>query len=86
MAASHASLRDDYAVSTPDVDVLVSIGQQHPEIYGARLTGGGFGGAVVLLARAGRGRTAAREIRDEYRRRTGRLGEVLVPPPSGSGG
>ena len=56
-----------------------TIGQQHADIHGARLTGGGFGGAVVLIARAGRGRRAAEEIRDDYRRRTGRRGVVLVP-------
>jgi galactokinase len=79
-AASHASMRDDYETSTPDVDALVAIGQQHPDVYGARLTGGGFGGAVVLVARAGTGRAASEAIRDAYRRTTGRSGSVLVPP------
>jgi galactokinase len=78
-AASHHSMRDDYETSTPEVDALVAIAQQHADIYGARLTGGGFGGAVVMLARAGRGRAAATSIRDEYERRTGLRGVVLVP-------
>lgn len=80
-AASHASMRDDYQTSTPEIDLLVSIGQQHPDIYGARLTGGGFGGAVVLLARGGTGRPSSHAIQDEFRQRTGRECTVLVPPP-----
>jgi galactokinase len=78
-AASHASMRDDYEVSTPDIDVLVSVAQAHPDVHGARLTGGGFGGSVVLLVCAGRGRIAADAVRTEYERRTGRIATVLVP-------
>ena len=81
-AASHASMRDDYETSTPEVDALVNIGQQHADILGARLTGGGFGGAVVMIARTGSGRTAAEYISAEYFRHTGRTGVILVPPTS----
>jgi galactokinase len=77
--ASHASMRDDYETSTPEVDALVAAGEQQADIYGARLTGGGFGGAVVMIARAGRGRAAAEAIRRIYVSRTGRDGKVLVP-------
>ncbi len=83
-AASHASMRDDYQVSTPDVDELVSMGWQHPHIAAARLTGGGFGGAVVMLAEAGYGELAARDVAFAYRNRTGQPGAVLVPPPTGT--
>ena len=79
MAESHVSMRDDYEISTPDVDALVAIGQQHPDIFGARMTGGGFGGAVVLIAKAGAGTQAARAIRDRYGRQRGRQAAVLVP-------
>jgi galactokinase len=78
-AASHASMRDDYETSTPEIDTLVRIGAAHPDVYGARLTGGGFGGAVVMIAKAGRARAAAHAIRDAYSRETGRAGAVLVP-------
>ena len=77
--ASHASMRDDYEVSTPEVDTLVDIAQRHPAMFGARLTGGGFGGAVVMLAAPGEGRRAAADIRQEYQRRTALVGAVLVP-------
>jgi galactokinase len=77
--ASHASLRDDYEVSTGEIDALVALGQQDPEVYGARMTGGGFGGAVVMLVRRGRGGVAATRIADAYARRTGLRGSVLMP-------
>jgi len=53
MNASHASLRDDFEVSVEALDVLVEILQAHADVHGARLTGAGFGGACVALARAG---------------------------------
>ena len=53
MAASHASLRDDYEVSTPTLDALVERLSATPGVYGARLTGAGFGGCVVALTEPG---------------------------------
>jgi galactokinase len=79
-AESHASMRDDYRISTPEIDTLVSLGQQHPHIFGARLTGGGFGGAVVMIAEIGRGATSAAEIQRAYQTQTGHHATVLVPP------
>jgi galactokinase len=76
---SHASMRDDYETSTAEIDVLVSLSQEHGDVYGARLTGGGFGGSVVLVARAGRARSTASQVAGEYQRRTGRNAVVLVP-------
>jgi galactokinase len=53
MLASHASLRDDYEVSTPVLDEMVERLVSTPGVHGARLTGAGFGGCVVALADAG---------------------------------
>lgn len=53
MAQSHASLRDDFAVSTPILDALVGRLGATPGVYGARLTGAGFGGCVVALCAPG---------------------------------
>jgi galactokinase len=53
MRASHASLRDDFAVSTPGLDALAERLGRVPGVYGARLTGAGFGGCVVALAEPG---------------------------------
>ncbi|GAC1311952.1 MAG: galactokinase [Acidimicrobiales bacterium] len=49
MAASHASLKDDFEVSTPVVDALVARIRATPGVWGARMTGAGFGGCVVAL-------------------------------------
>jgi galactokinase len=53
MTASHLSLRDDYAVSTPELDAAVEALVAIPGVYGARLTGAGFGGCVIALADPG---------------------------------
>src|SRR5690349_600752 len=53
MMASHASLRDDFEVSTPTLDALVDRLARRAGVLGARLTGAGFGGCVVALARPG---------------------------------
>jgi galactokinase len=49
MVKSHASLRDDYNVSTPELDFLVESAMQQKGVYGSRMTGGGFGGCTVSL-------------------------------------
>ncbi|MDQ2871296.1 MAG: galactokinase, partial [Acidobacteriota bacterium] len=59
--ASHDSQKDDFEVSVPAVDAIVNAARAEPDVYGARLTGGGFGGSVVILAGIGGG--AARGFR-----------------------
>jgi galactokinase len=49
MVQSHESLRDDYEVSTPELDYLVETAMSLPGVYGSRMTGGGFGGCTVSL-------------------------------------
>src|SRR5207245_9935 len=75
--ASHASLRDDFEVTTPDVDRLVSIAQRDPDVFGARMTGGGFGGAIVALARRGSGAAAANRIVRAYEAGGSARGRVM---------
>ena len=70
----HVSLRDDYEVSVPEVDRLVELAVAQEGVYGARMTGGGFGGAIVALARAGAGREAGRAIARLLSRGNRRLG------------
>jgi galactokinase len=74
MNESHRSLRDDYEVSTPQLDELVERLREQPSVYGARLTGAGFGGACVALCQAGTARRAAEAALERY---SGR-GRVLV--------
>jgi len=77
--ASHASMRDDYEISLPEIDTLVRLGTDHSDVLAARMSGGGFGGSVVMLAKAGRGRAAASAVLADYREATGRDGRIIVP-------
>ena len=87
LAASHASMRDDYAVSVPEIDLLVEqLATAEPGTIGARLTGGGFGGSVLALTRRGQGEAIGRRVVERYRRETGRDGRLLVPRPTGEAG
>jgi galactokinase len=79
MNASHASLRDDYEVSTPELDRLVALLQAQPDVFGARLTGAGFGGACVALCRAGSELAVGDAVLAQYGI-AGQKGTVLVPP------
>jgi galactokinase len=76
---SHASMRDDYEVSVPAVDLLVELATSRPDVFGARMTGGGFGGAVVIAAMAGAGPHVASDLERAYRRVTGLSPVVLLP-------
>jgi galactokinase len=76
--ASHRSLRDDFEVSVPEMDRLVEIATRVQGVYGARLTGGGFGGAVVAVARKRSAAAAASDIVREYSNTSGRSGRVIV--------
>jgi galactokinase len=78
-AESHTSMRDDFQVSVPEVDLLVDIAQADPGVFGARLTGGGFGGSVVVLAAAGLGRQSGERITRAYAERSGATPTLLVP-------
>jgi galactokinase len=81
MNASHISQRDDYQVSVPAVDTLVAILQETPGVFGARLTGGGFGGACVALVASTQARAIAQEVL-ERQRCAGYSGRLLVPEVS----
>lgn len=83
LSASHASLRDEYEVSAPAVDTLVAIATAEPAVYGARLTGGGFGGAVLVAVEGGSEAATGARIVTSYRRTTGLPGRLLLPgdPP-----
>jgi galactokinase len=70
-AASHASLRDDYRVSTPELDILVQ-SLVEAGALGARLTGAGFGGCVVALVENSEAREIAARATEQYRAETGR--------------
>jgi len=77
--ASHASQRDDFEVSVPEIDLLVSLAQAEHGVYGARLTGGGFGGSIVALVEDDAAAAVATRVAAAYGNRGGRQATVLVP-------
>jgi galactokinase len=66
--ASHDSLKADYEVTVPELDVAVDVARQHGA-YGARMTGGGFGGSIIALVDEGRSEAVAQLIADEFAKR-----------------
>ena len=78
MNASHQSLRDDYEVSTPEIDVLVDIQQRVQGCYGARITGGGFGGSTVALVEPQAVESVVAAVQQQYPARTGKTPEIHI--------
>jgi galactokinase len=78
MNACHVSLRDLYEVSVPELDTMVEIAQPLPGCFGARLTGGGFGGCTVNLVASDQADAFARALGPEYERRTGLHPEIYI--------
>jgi len=82
MAESHRSLRDDYEVSCPELDILVDLALPLPYCHGARLTGAGFGGSTVNLVEAAAVGAFSEAMASGYQQRSGRAAEIHVFEPS----
>ncbi len=78
MNASHESLRDDYEVSSKELDVLVELAWKQPGVLGARMTGAGFGGCTVNLVRAEAADAFAEAVRRGYHDAMGMAGEIYI--------
>ncbi len=81
---SHRSLRDDFEVSCAELDVLVDVARELGEgagVYGARMTGGGFGGCTVTLVKTEQVEAVTRELRRQYELRCGRALDAFVSRP-----
>jgi galactokinase len=78
MNESHESSRRNFENSTPQLDDLVSIAQKLPGVLGARLTGGGFGGATVTLCERARAQKIAAELSRDYEHTSGIAARVFV--------
>jgi galactokinase len=74
--ASHDSLKNDFEVSIPAIDWLVDQAKKVRSIYGARITGGGFGGSVLFLVDP-RDIQVLTEIADQYKKETGNTPQVF---------
>lgn len=78
MAESHRSLREDYEVSSPELDLMVELANQIPGTYGARMTGGGFGGCTINLVATEAVAEFQTKIANAYQARTGIAPEIYV--------
>jgi galactokinase len=78
MYAGHASLRDHYQVSTPELDILVQIAAEIPGCIGARLTGAGFGGCTINLVEEARSQTFINSLEGGYLSVTGNEAQVYL--------
>jgi galactokinase len=78
MNQSHESLRDDYEVSSKELDTLVELARQQNGVLGARMTGAGFGGCTVNLVRADAAGNFAQAVAEGYEKALGLKGEIYV--------
>jgi len=85
MYTSHESMRWDYEITCPEIDALVAIAQglgPGRGVWGARMTGGGFGGCVVVLVAAEAAAQICAEMVERYAAETGRTGDGFVTQPA----
>ena len=86
MAESHRSLRDDYEVSSPELDLMVELANAREGVYGTRMTGGGFGGSTVILVDAAHAEDMQRSLAQQYEAKTGLKPEILICEASDGAG
>jgi galactokinase len=82
MNLSHESLRDDFEVSTRELDLMVEIARSLTGVRGSRMTGGGFGGSTISLVDDRHAETVVSELTSIYTERTGVTPSVFVMQPS----
>ena len=78
MAESHISLKNDYEVSCPELDLMVELAGQVGGVHGARMTGGGFGGSTVNLVDNRSVESFRHSVANAYEKATGLLPQILV--------
>jgi galactokinase len=78
MAESHQSLRDFYEVSCPELDLMVDLATRQRATYGARMTGGGFGGCTINLVDAAHADEFRSQMVGAYKKLTGRCPETYL--------
>jgi galactokinase len=86
MAESHRSLRDLYEVSCRELDLMVDLAHQQKGIYGARMTGGGFGGATINLVDARYAGEFKEKMAKSYQRETGLIPQIYICKPAEGAG
>jgi galactokinase len=78
MNASHASLRDDFEVSSHELNTMVECAMRQEGCYGARMTGAGFGGCAVALVRADAAQVFSTAVAMRYQAATGHAPNIYV--------
>jgi galactokinase len=78
MNASHASLRDDFEVTNESLDAMARIARARSGCFGARMTGGGFGGCVVALVARDQVEEIEAAVASEYEATTGLRPRIFV--------
>ncbi|MCX7706555.1 MAG: galactokinase [Anaerolineae bacterium] len=76
--ASHISLRDDFQVSSRELDIMVEAAQDHPGCLGARMTGAGFGGCAIALVQEAAIQAFVASVAERYETRTGLAPRIYV--------
>lgn len=82
MHESHRSLRDDYEVSCEELDLMVEIAGQAAGVFGARMTGGGFGGCTINLVASESVDSFKQVVAERYEKATGRDAQIYVCSPA----
>ena len=78
MGESHRSLRDDYEVSCEELDLMVDLANKQAGVYGARMTGGGFGGCTINIVESAAVSDFKKAVSAAYHEKTGLEPEVFV--------
>jgi galactokinase len=86
MAESHRSLRDLYEVSCRELDLMVDLAHQQKGVYGARMTGGGFGGATINLVDARYAGEFKEKMAKSYQKETGLVPQIYICRPAEGAG
>ncbi len=86
MNASQSSMRDDFAITCPEIDFLADFAHGVEGVYGSRMTGGGFGGCTVSLVEADAVEGLSKTLIDAYRVAFGLSADVFVCSPSDGAG
>jgi len=86
MAESHSSLRDLYEVSCAELDLMVEQAHRQEGVYGARMTGGGFGGSTINLVESRFADAFAENMASSYEKETGIVPQIYVCAPAEGAG
>jgi len=86
MAGSHRSLRDLFEVSSKELDIMVELALKQKGVWGARMTGGGFGGSTINLVEVEQAERFRENMTREYEKATGRRPDILICDPAQGAG